>query len=70
MIFNDHSQHLVIEAGARSDEGLVDQDTGGLAVQFQQAFAKRYIFQVDGFATSADDQSPSYGIRSELQVKF
>ena len=70
MIFNDHSQHLIIEAGARSAEGLVDQDTGGLALQFQQAFAERYIFQVDGFATSADDQSPSYGIRSELQIKF
>ena len=70
MFFAHNSRHLIIEAGVRSDEGAIDQETAGIALQFQRSFAKRFIFQADGFVTAADDQAPSFGIRTEFQVKF
>jgi hypothetical protein len=70
----DKRRQYVLEAGARfetRDEAVVGGDEFGIAARVQQALGKRFIIQVDAYATSVEDyDGTEYGARIELQVKL
>lgn len=60
----------VLELGARKDTDNTQQGAAAIGVRYQQAFGRRMVFQLDGFAASYEEQKNNYGLRSEVLVKF
>ena len=65
-----HRRNLVLELAGRADtsgEGLNDF---ALGFQFQQAFFRRILLQVESFYAVQEDRDDAYGARSELLIQF
>ena len=63
-------RQLVFEAAGRSSDIDAVGDEAGVAVRFQQAIGRRFIWQVDGFVSDRDSTGSTSGIRTELLIKF
>jgi hypothetical protein len=70
--FNDDRTNLTTEIGgiaSLESDGSV-QDGFGLGIRLQQKILTRYLFQSDAFIADRENDSTSYGIRTEIQVQF
>jgi hypothetical protein len=68
--WDNHRRNLVLELAGRADtsgEGLNDF---ALGFQFQQAFFRRILLQVESFYAVQEDRDDAYGARSELLIQF
>ncbi len=70
MYFHDRRNQLVIEAGGRTDTRGPSQAEAAAGAQWQQAFGRHTILVFGGFAGQQRDVPKSYGLRSEVLVKF
>ena len=69
--FANNRRQLIIETGGRFEKNNTASDEFGLGMRYQHALGSRTFWQLDLFATKADDRDePEYGSRLELQVKF
>ena len=68
--FDDARKQLIVELGGRID--TVNDDRGEIAIgaRYQQAFGRRGIWRVDGFATARERASDRYGARFGIQIQF
>lgn len=69
-IFDNASQHIILEAGYRGEREPDQQVAGGLAFQWQKSLAHRYILQLDAFVSWEESSHSTKGIRGEWQIKF
>lgn len=71
MFFGGIRRQLILELAARtSTESQLKDDAWALGFRFQQAFGKRYLVQLDGFAGDHETNGDISGIRLEFRVKF
>ncbi len=69
--FNHTRTQVIFELGGRKGTATPDKRSqGALAVRFQQAIGRHLIARVEGFAHARESQSPRYGARYELFVKY
>jgi len=69
-IFEEKTQHIILEAGYRGEREPNSLAGAGLAFQWQKSFALRHILQFDTFASRLEGQHTSRGVRGEWQIKF
>lgn len=67
MFFAGIRRQLIVEAGGRDQDS---NTSAGLAVRFQQALGRRFVFLLEGFAATHSELNDSYGLSTELMVKF
>jgi hypothetical protein len=70
MYFNERRNQLVIEVGGRANTRGPDASKGAVGAAWQQAFGRHTILEFGGFAGQQRNVSKSYGLRSEVLVKF
>ncbi len=75
MFFGEYRRRQVIfEIGGRAPTEtpslLRQQAAEGVAIRFQQALGRRFVFVVDAFGVNRNGSSVSGGGRTELEVKF
>ena len=63
-------RQLVFELGGRKDTDSTKQGAAAIGARLQQAIGRHFVLQLDGFAATYEDQDASYGLRSEVLVKF
>jgi hypothetical protein len=70
MYFNDRRNQLIVEVGGRTNTKGPDASKGAVGLAWQQAFGRHMILEFGGFAGQQRDVARSYGLRSEILVKF
>jgi hypothetical protein len=60
---------LVLEAGARRSTGN-GSDAVAVGLRLQRKLGRRYLVQVDGYATDPQGEPSIFGLRTELMVRF
>ena len=65
-----HRRQLILEVGGRADTDASNRESVAIGLRFGQAVGRHAILRVDGFLAGSDDQGPSSGLRTELQIKF
>jgi hypothetical protein len=70
MYFANRRDQLVIELGGRANTKGPDASKTALGASWQQAFGRHTILVFQGFAGQQENAAHSYGLRSELLVKF
>ncbi len=68
--WDNHRRNLVLELAGRVDTSGVGPSDYALGFQFQQAFFRRILLQVDSFYAVQEDRDDAYGARTELLVQF
>lgn len=67
-------RQVVFEIGGRAptDEAVLlrQQAAEGVAVRFQQGLGRRFVFILDAFGVHRETSHTSFGVRTELLVKF
>ncbi len=69
-LLDPYRRQLVFEVGGRKRTSSEIDDDDAIGGRFQQAIGRRLILRVDAFASVQEDRDESFGVRSELQVRF
>jgi hypothetical protein len=62
---------LIFEVGARTiTQSGRDEAALGFGARYQQTIGKHHVLRLDAFVTGQEHEPVSYGLRSELMIKF
>jgi hypothetical protein len=70
MYFNNRKNQLILEVGGRTETKGTDTADSAVGAEWQQAFGRHMILIFGGFAGQRHDTGKSYGLRSEIELKF
>lgn len=65
-----HRRQAIVELAGRRDHGRDGEDELALGTRLQQALGQRFVLRLDAHGVACSGAPPSYGLRSELVVKF
>lgn len=68
--WNGERSQFIVEVGGRSGTEDTTPDAAALGVRYQRALGRRFVFRVDGFASTQDDVDDGAGLRTELLTRF
>ena len=68
--WDNHRRNLVLEIAGRKDTSGEGFDDFAFGFQFQQAFFRRLLLQLESFYAVQEDRDNAFGARTELLVQF
>ncbi len=68
--WDNHRRHVVLEFGARKDTSGDGLDDYGFGMQFQQAFGRRCVLQLDAYYALQESRADATGLRMEILIQF
>ena len=68
--FDGERRQLILEVGGRSGTEDTTTDQAAVGARYEQALGRRFVFRVDGFAATDENDNDSAGFRTELLTRF
>ncbi|MBI2193257.1 MAG: hypothetical protein HYU36_14875 [Planctomycetes bacterium] len=63
-------RHLIFEVGGKRDDSKGGFNAMGVGTRYSQAVGKHAFFNIDLFAVEQESRDNSYGLRTELGIRF